>query len=330
MITAFSLFWEMPVSIQRVVLLALVSMTAISTSGTAHAATRHKASHPTAPTPAPEYSLRIHIYSELPAKGAKHGYHVSQWNGRANLMDGDDTRGMAYRSTCKSLSPMTDEGQEYDARWVRRGQLLQIQMTGDASAKTCSLGVTMLKTAFAVENGKVVVASGKVPDKVVDKAAGKTVAAKSAKPLRPADLNPAHYPLEVAVLSMRRKDAPGPVAGATATPAPVLAPVLGMGLGQGNLQTEHGLEAVDFTTACPSSIDPNREGEFYRARWRDEGKWMQILLVTPGSGPTGVCDLTTTLRPEVYIRQPDGPLKTISQDAYKKLLRDEATVLSRY
>ncbi len=312
-------------STQRVVLLALIS---IATTGVVSAAPRRAVAKE-----APEYTLRVHIFSEDAVRGSRHGYHVSQWSGRANLMDGDETRGLAYRSACKALSPITDEGQEYDARWVRRGQLLQVKMTGDASVKTCSFGVTLLKSVFAVENGKVV-ASGKVLDtgaaqgvSAADSTGGKKgKGAVKMVAARPVDLNPAHYPLEVAVLSMRRKDAPAPAAGA----APALASVLGMGLGQGNLRTEHGLEAVDFTTTCPSSIDLNRDGEFYRARWRDEGTWMQILLVTPGSGPTGVCDLTTSLHPDVYIRQPDGPLKTMTQDAYRKLLRDEAAVASRY
>ncbi len=245
-----------------------------------------------------DYPLHVHIFQVHWSGGGYWGYRGF---GRGNLIDGADVHAIEYSFECNE-HPMTSDGPEdYAAKWKKQGERVELLMgeIGSQKTHTCELKVTLKPYVFERRNGLLVTVS--------DDEYKREIAAREARQadLAPVDHDPAHYPLKLTILNLNWSER---VAG------------LHSGMGQGNLQTDKGVSAVDFTIECPVNIATNPDGRYYHAQWETEGERMNLLLHNINDPSlAAVCHLKTIVHNDVYVRQSSGVLKAVSQDAYKQM-----------
>ncbi len=254
------------------------------------------------------YPLRVTLLTENTAVRHRAGYGV---RGVGNVTNGTETRGIAYQLHCPADVTLSSDD-EYQARWTQRSRSMEIAVNDGTKLRHCGLTVA-LKSAVYVRQGDEV--------KLLSfKEYSGSKGAKASKALRmttlsAAESDPKRYPLQLDVMNLRWRSAVDGVQ---------------TGSGQGNMLTERGLTAVDFTIGCPMKLDPLPDGHYYHARWRGEaGKEMILLVETPGS-PSAVCELSTTVLPEVYLRLASGTLQGVPAVEYQRMLRNDANVGSRF
>jgi len=121
--------------------------------------------------------------------------------------------------------------------------------------------------------------------------------------LAPADLDPSHYPIQIALLHLAWTDN---VNG------------LHTGAGQGNIVTPDGLRAVDFSLHCPVIVQPTPEGRYLLGSWIQPGTHLLLLLrsIDVDSAPGATCDVTTVVEPDVYVRSGNN-VKAVSVEEYQ-------------
>lgn len=245
-----------------------------------------------------DYPLRVHIFGVHWGGSNYWGY---RGYGRGNLTDGNETHAMEYTFECLE-HPMTSDGPEdYAAKWKKPGQTIELLMgeVGSQKTHTCEMKVTLREYVFERHNGVLYTISlADYQRQLANRAARQA-------DLAPADRDAAHYPLKLTILNLNWTEREG-----------------GMhsGMGQGNLFTDKGVAAIDFSIDCPVNITTNAEGRFYRAQWETEGQTMNLLLHKIGDpSQAAVCRLKTIVHDDVYVRQSTGVLKAVSQDAYKQM-----------
>ncbi|WP_142988152.1 hypothetical protein [Granulicella rosea] len=261
-----------------------------------------------APRDLTQYPLQVHILSDSWGGGVHRGYHG---HGKGNVVEGSEIHGMEYQFHCVNRFFTSDADEDYPARWKKPGLKLEIVMGvigSETKTRTCDLEVALKEKVYVKDHGKV----ESVSFEEYNRANGNRW--NRATALNPRDADPKNYPLEMDVMAVRWKDGAGG---------------LMTGSGQGNMKTERGLAAVDFTIGCPMKLDPLPDGRFYHARWRGEqGKQMTLLVEIPGNAPA-VCELATTVHADVYVRQASGTLQAVPAAEYQRMLHNDATVGSR-
>ena len=246
-----------------------------------------------------DYPLRVHIYDKHQHRNKR--FHSYIGDGRGNIIEGDQVNGMEYTFDCLDHFRDSEADEDYPAKWKKPGLSLELLMGvigSDDKTRTCELKVALKEYVFARVNGKLVHLS---PQEYF---ARQSAGLERQQALAPQDTDPSHYPLELSLLNLTWTDTTS-----------------GMhsGSGQGNLRTPSGLAAVDFAIRCPVVIQTTPEGRYYRGQWMEPNRVMTLLLgnlADPSSGAT--CEVTTSLNPDVYVREATGIVKAVSQDEYKQ------------
>jgi hypothetical protein len=245
-----------------------------------------------------DYPLHVHLFQVHWNGGGYWGYRGF---GRGNLIDGTETHAIEYSFECNE-HPMTSDGPEdYAAKWKKQGETVELLMgeIGSQKTHTCELKVTLKPYVFERRNGIMYTVSED------DYKRQMTARAARQADLAPVDRDSAHYPLKLTILNLNWSEREGG---------------LRSGMGQGNLQTDKGLSAVDFSIECPVNIATNPDGRYYRAQWETEGEKMNLLLHNINDpNQAAVCHLKTVMHDDVYVRQSTGVLKAVSQEAYKQM-----------
>jgi TonB family protein len=221
-------------------------------------------------------------------------------NGYGNVKDGDSFQGFVFTCTCTSRYNLSQSNEAYSAKWKKPGSRLEIVGTqvGDSQKQNrCELKVTVKNLVYMLKDGNLVSVSieqWEQTRKILEIAA------------HPTDIDPAHYPLEVALLEMSWES--HPLGGYTGT-------------GRGNVRDKDILISFDFSTLCPERLTVNLPGSSYRGRWEQEATRLLVLATTMAdSNPTRICELRTRTRPDsVYVKNPNtGILTVVTQDEYRR------------
>lgn len=243
------------------------------------------------------YPLRVHVFD----RRVHHNRRFDSYSGtgHANIIEGDQTSGAEFTYLCSFKFLDSEADEYYPARWKKDGLSLEI-LTGvigsDTKTRTCEFKVALKDFVFSRERGHLVTLSQQ------EYADTQQAAAERQQALMPVDLDPSHYPLDFSLLHVTWT---GELNG------------IHVGTGQGNLRTEAGINAVDFSIHCPVKIQPTPEGRFLAGQWLRPGTNMLLLLrsIDVDGAPGATCQLVTVVDPDVYIRA-GGGVKAISQQEY--------------
>lgn len=258
------------------------------------------------------YPIHVQIFNDHSHRHP-HGHYTSG-HGQGNVVEGAEIHAIDFDYECGHRFLDTEPEWDYPARWKKPGYQLEI-LTGvrgsESQTRTCTLKVEV-KEAVYVERGNHVEELS--PDEYRNHL---STHAAYEQAVHPPDVDPSHYPLQLAVLALNW----GPSDAG-----------MHFGSGQGNLKTPRGLNAVDFSLACPIKIHTTPRGRFLSGRWTQPNQLILLLPAFPtptapaeadGSGqpvpsappapPAGVtCTLQTVVHPDIYIRQ-GGELKAVPQ-----------------
>jgi hypothetical protein len=255
-----------------------------------------------APNPA-DYPLRVHIFTTSWNGSIYNGYHGF---GRANLTDGADTHAMEYTFECNEHFMISDSGEASAAKWKKPGQAIEMLVgeIGSNKLHTCQLKVEMKDTVYARRNGLLEVLSQE------DYKAREANREQHNAAIAPVDADPAHYPLQLAVLDMDWGEAMGGIV---------------RGSGHANVRSGSEISSMDFVAECPVKFKATPDGRYFYAKWTREGSDMQILMHKLGD-PTqaATCNLKTSVHTDVYVMQSAGVLKAVSQEKYKTMQTNDA------
>jgi hypothetical protein len=253
-----------------------------------------------------DYPLRVHIYHEhwgTEYYGGGWGYYPTGYHGygEANLIDGNQVNGMKFTFECSDHFTHSDGGTAYPARWKKQGRELELiaQIVGSDSIHKCIMKTTVLDYIYSRHDGELVTLTQEQFQRLQAKAAEHDAS------LAPKDTDVSHYPLKLTILNVNWQ---GRTSG------------IWSGMGQGNVATPSGLQAVDFSISCISEIPVNPVGRYYRGKWLQADSTSKMtLLLHKMSDPTvaATCDLNTVVHSDVYIRRSTGDLQAVSPQDYK-------------
>jgi hypothetical protein len=245
------------------------------------------------------FPLQVHVFSRSVKHSKRFGSYKGE--GKANLIEANLINGMEFSYDCLYKFHSSEEDEYYPARWKHEGLSLDILMGvigSDTRTHTCELKIAMRETVFRKVNGKLMTMS---PQEYASLDEARVERERS---LTPVDLDPLHYPISFALLHLTWT---GTVSG------------LHTGTGQGNIRSEAGMNAVDFSIHCPVVIQPTPEGRYLLGRWLEPGTHMLLLLrsIDVDGAPGATCDVTTVVEPDVYVRA-GGNVKAVSQEEYRR------------
>jgi hypothetical protein len=227
--------------------------------------------------------------------GSYHG------EGKANLIEANQINGMEFSYDCLYKFHSSEGDEYYPARWKHQGLTLDILMGvygSDTKTHTCELKIAMRESVFRRVKGALITMS---PQEYAMLDEAKVERQQS---LAPADLNPEHYPIQIALLHLTWTDN---ISG------------LHTGTGQGNIITPQGLRAVDFSLHCPVVIQPTPEGRYLLGSWVQPGTHLLLLLrsIDVDGAPGATCDVNTVVEPDVYVRS-GSTVKAVTAEEYRK------------
>ena len=247
---------------------------------------------------APPLQLQVHVFERGAIRTKRSGYFRGE--GKANLIEGNSVRGFEFSYECPYKFHSSDEDAFYPAQWKVEGLKIYIITPAPGTDKEhlCELKMLMKDFVYRRINGKLVTMS------VQEYASRDEARIERAQSLAPADLDPSHYPVNIALLHLTWT---GEVSGVHA------------GTGQGNIKSDAGINAVDFSLHCPIVVQPTPDGRYLLGRWLQPGTHLQLLLrsIDVDGAPGATCDVTTVVEPDVYIRT-GGTVKAIPQEEYRK------------
>ena len=238
------------------------------------------------------YTLRVHIFKAEWTSDALGG----RGSGMANLYDGQNIRAIDFVYFCPTQYMPSVGNQAYQAKWKKPEKSLEILGTkvgGDGKSDPCEFKVslhnfvydyqsgtlsTFTSEQFKVRNGMALPNQGVI------------------------DTDPTHYPLRLSILQV---DWTLPVEG------------FRTGTGKGNVNTPSGLSSVDFTTECGAALPVTPQGHAYAGRWLQESSLMTLFLQA-GSGQTFLCTVRTSLHTDIYVLDPSGTVRAMSQEEYRR------------
>jgi hypothetical protein len=278
-------------------LFALLSVTALFAPA--------RAAYASSPDP-DRFQLQVHVFERSVRRVKRFGAYKGE--GKANLIEAGQINGIEFAYDCDYKFHSSEADEFYPARWKRQNETMDIlmgELGSDTKTHTCELKIQMKDWVYRKVDGKLITMS---PEQyaTLDEARDERNHA-----LAPDDLDPSHYPVQIALLHLTWS--------ATVSGVHV-------GAGQGNIVSPTGLNAVDFSLHCPVTIQPTPEGRYLLGRWLEPGTHLQLLLrsIDVDGAPGATCDLTTVVEPDVYIRS-GGNVKAVSQEEYgKKYARPDA------
>jgi len=254
-------------------------------------------SHNPAPVATAPPLLQVHVFERGAIRSRRSGYFRGE--GKANLIEGNSIKGFEFSYDCPYKFHSSDEDAFYPAQWKVEGLKIYIITPAPGTDKEhlCELKMLMKDFVYRRINGKLVTMS------VQEYASRDEARVERARSLAPADLDPSHYPVNIALLHLTWT---GEVSG------------VHTGTGQGNLKTETGINAVDFSLHCPIVVQPTPDGRYLLGRWLQPGTHLQLLLrsIDVDGAPGATCDVTTVVEPDVYIRT-GSTVKAIPQQEYR-------------
>jgi len=247
---------------------------------------------------APPLQLQVHVFERGAIRSRRSGYFRGE--GKANLIEGDTIKGFDFSYDCPYKFHSSDEDAFYPAQWKVEGLKIYIITPSPGTDKEhlCELKMLMKDFVYRRVNGKLVTMSTQ------EYALRDEARVERAQSLAPADLDPSHYPVSISLLHLNWT---GNVSG------------VHTGSGQGNIKTETGINAVDFSLHCPVVVQPTPDGRYLLGRWLQPGAHLQLLLrsIDVDGAPGATCDVTTVIEPDVYVRTGTN-VKAVPQEEYRK------------
>jgi hypothetical protein len=244
-----------------------------------------------------DYPLQVHVYS----RHVSHDKKFAAWygEGKANLVEGSQIHAIDFSYRCGFKLEDNDEGESFNARWLKPGLKLQI-LTGvygsDRRTEVCDFDVAVKEFVYAREHGHIVQLTP------AEYAQRSQAAQEHAQAVQPTDLDPSHYPLQLALLHIAWTSSLNGVE---------------IGSGQGNLRSGNSLNAVDFSLHCPVKIQPTPDGRYLLGKWLQPGNRLLLLLrpIDVDGAPGATCEVLTAVEPDVYIRSGNN-VRAVSQQEY--------------
>jgi hypothetical protein len=253
-----------------------------------------------AASPNPDlFQLQVHVFERSATHVKRYGGYRGE--GKANLIEAGQINGFEFAYDCEYKFHSSEGDEYYPARWKHQGETLDIlmgELGSDTKTHTCELKIAMKEWVYRKVAGNLVKMS---PEEY---ASLDEARAERAHALAPDDLNPADYPVQIALLHLAWNTT---VSGVHA------------GTGQGNIVSPTGLNAIDFSLHCPVTIQPTPEGRYLLGRWLEPSTHLQLLLrsIDVDGAPGATCDLITVVEPDVYVRS-GGSTKAVSQAEYRE------------
>jgi hypothetical protein len=250
------------------------------------------------------YPLRVQIFKEhVGSEGFIDwgGYYPTGYHGygEANVRDGNQVNAMKFVFECSDHFTSTDSDEAYPARWKKPGQEIELValIVGTTNMHKCVMKTTLKDTVYVPIDGRLHLLTQEEYQQRLDNHAEKEAS------LAPTDSDPTHYALKLTILDIKWG---GRHAGIYA------------GQGQGNINIDGTLHAVDFSAHCISQLATNPVGRYYRAKWNQPGSpdKMSVLLHND-EGAAATCSFTTHIQNDVYIRRSSGDLQAVTPEEYK-------------
>jgi hypothetical protein len=245
------------------------------------------------------FPMQVHVFERSAHHVRRYGGYRGE--GKANLIEADQINGIQFTYDCAYKFHSSDADEYYPARWKHPGESLDILMGeigSETRTHTCELKVAIKDRVYRKVAGNLVTMS---PEEY---ASLEEARAEHDHALAPDDLDPSHYPVQIALLHLAWTGAVGGVH---------------VGTGQGNIISPGGLNAVDFSIHCPVVIQATPEGRYLLGRWLEPGTHLLLLLrsIDVDGEPGATCNLNSVVEPDVYVRS-GGNVKAVSQEEYRK------------
>jgi len=240
------------------------------------------------------YPLRVQV---MQATATRTAFGTTGY-GKANLEQDGHVQGFEYTFNCPDPFLPSDGPDRYPARWKDVGTKIRIltHKIGSNSHSECELKVSLHSFVFEMKDGELVTAS---EEQVAKQNAA---AIQFHQELNPADVDPTHYPLKVFLLTVDWN--PQSAYGYS-------------GSGQGNVQDGDKMNAMDFNIHCPAKLLPSVEGHYLKGRWGTQDSHLMIITHKVGDATTThQCDISTTVKANIYVLQPSGSIAELTQAQY--------------
>lgn len=240
-----------------------------------------------------EYPLKVQLFESTWSNagyGHAHGY------GRGNIEDAERIRGFEFTYDCLGSYPVTVGNNAYSGRWKKDDQRMVIQGTqiGGTSKTECELRTTVHNDIYVMKAGQFFLITQEQYKKAMEN-------------LRPADKDPAHYPLKISILKADWQAAHfGSVGG-----------------GMANVVDGANVDGYNFASNCAVTF-PASPG-FFAGKWTADKARLVLLTKAIGESQYYTCELKVDPIFGVYVKNNDsGAIGRLTKDEFKAFLQKRA------